>query len=345
MKSVSIRAALIGCVVVYCHPLALAQTNPLAPGGQIASPAGTFTSNLIFRNGFELLTWRVLKSSTSSLLVVPCSSGQCPPQLGVESDVPQPADYNGDGIDDIATWRPLDATWRVLFTTTNTTLATVFGAPGDVPIAADYDGDGIDDRAVWNPIDGSWSVLRSSTGAALAVPCLNGFCGAFGDQPVRGDFDGDGKDDFAISRPSTASWIIQLNAGGGLVTQPWGAAGDIPIPADYDGDGRTDIAVWRPSNATWIIRSSASGVQYTPACASGLCTDLFGAAGDIPQVGDFDGDGRADLIVWRPSDGTWRRVNSTDGSHVIAAWGVNGDSPQPGDYDGDNKADLAVLQK
>lgn len=346
MKAVSISAALVGCVVAYCHPLALAQTKPLAPEWQIASPAGTFTSNPIFRNGFELLTWRVRKSATTSLLVVPCSSGQCPPQLGVESDIPQPADYDGDGRDDIATWRSLDATWRVQLTVANTMLATIFGAPGDVPIAGDYDGDFVDDRAVWNPNDGSWRVLRSSTGTMQVVPCLNGFCGAFGDQPVRGDFDGDGKDDFAIWRPSIASWIIQLNAGGALITQPWGAAGDIPIAEDYDGDGETDIALWRPSNATWIIRSSGNGgSQYTPPCASGFCTTLFGAAGDIPQVGDFDGDGKADLIVWRPTDGTWRQVNSSNGSDVIVTWGVNGDSPQPGDYDGDGKTDLAVLQK
>jgi hypothetical protein len=58
---------------------------------------------------------------------------------------------------------------------------------------------------------------------------------------------------------------------------------------------------------------------------------------------DFDGDGRTDLSVFRPSEGNWYLQRSTAGFAVIG-WGISTDTPVPGDYDGDGKADTAVLR-
>ncbi len=58
---------------------------------------------------------------------------------------------------------------------------------------------------------------------------------------------------------------------------------------------------------------------------------------------DFDGDGRTDLSVFRPTEGNWYLQKSTDGFAGIN-WGTAGDVLVPGDYDGDGKADTAVFR-
>ncbi len=58
---------------------------------------------------------------------------------------------------------------------------------------------------------------------------------------------------------------------------------------------------------------------------------------------DFDGDGRTDISVFRPSEGNWYLLRSTEGFGVLN-WGLSSDILVPGDYDGDGRTDTAIFR-
>jgi hypothetical protein len=57
---------------------------------------------------------------------------------------------------------------------------------------------------------------------------------------------------------------------------------------------------------------------------------------------DFDGDGKSDLGIFRPSVGEWWLNRSSNGSTIAFGFGVSSDVIVPGDYTGDGKTDVAI---
>ena len=64
----------------------------------------------------------------------------------------------------------------------------------------------------------------------------------------------------------------------------------------------------------------------------------------MPLVTDFDGNGKAELTVFRPTDSTWYTMNTLTGAITTQSFGLNGDIPIPSDFDGDSKTDVAVFR-
>jgi hypothetical protein len=95
-----------------------------------------------------------------------------------------------------------------------------------------------------------------------------------------------------------------------------------------------DLAVWRPAvnNGTWYVLGGP-GSQQT--------VTTWGTTSDIPVQGDYDGDGKTDFSVFRPSTGDWYVLNSTSGYSVVN-WGVSSDKTAQADFDGDGKTDIAI---
>lgn len=63
----------------------------------------------------------------------------------------------------------------------------------------------------------------------------------------------------------------------------------------------------------------------------------------IPEPFDFDGDGKADISVFRPSTNVWYLQRSLSGA-TATTFGATNDLIAPADFDGDGRADIAVFR-
>ena len=72
----------------------------------------------------------------------------------------------------------------------------------------------------------------------------------------------------------------------------------------------------------------------------GLTRSYFGGSKDLPASGDYDGDGTSDAAIFRPSQGLWSVQDLT-----WISIGQPGDLAAPGDYDGDGSCDIGIFRE
>jgi hypothetical protein len=89
--------------------------------------------------------------------------------------------------------------------------------------------------------------------------------------------------------------------------------------------------------------SAANGGNYGPVTAGFVVVQPPSSSGRKSD-GDFDGDGRSDVSVFRPLTGQWHILRSSTQTGTASTWGGGGDIPLRGDFDGDGRADLAVFR-
>ena len=154
------------------------------------------------------------------------------------------------------------------------------------------------------------------------------------------DFDGDGKTDRTVVRhhpeSNSALWITSNNGKNSNEVRLWGDLNsDYFLAGDTVGDRMSGPVAVRTRDVTSLVWMKLDYPSLLPDF------QYWGEGGDVPLLADFDGDGKDDYTVFRPSDGSWWAVQSSDGAESMN-WGATGDLPTPADYDGDQKDDLAV---
>jgi len=289
--------------------------------------------------GVSVKGWRRLTVALVMILLAPICAVvyDAPSAAAVARAQSSPV---AEGAQQPASWDPGTGTWSVR-NLDGSVATTSWGTAGDVPLVGDVNGDGFDDYVAWRPSNGKWYGL-SGTGEVV----LDYRWGTAGDIPLLGDVDGDGYDDMVIWRPSNGRWYVRSSKtfrtvmnrahGGGWLN-------DVPLIGDLNGDGRDEIIIWRPktganNNGRFYAKNFEGKTIFSRAWGAGRL-------GDIPLIGDVDGNGADDVVIFRPSSGRWY-PKSIDNTRPVSSIGLgaSGDTPMMFDVDGDGDDDAVITR-
>jgi hypothetical protein len=312
-----------------------------------ANPTGQ-VSFVDATNGGQVLATAVLSPGPSPgwINTQSPSTGQNPASLVT-------ADFNGDGIPDLATVNENTETLTILLGKGDGTFTPVSVNPatGNDPVfmvTADFNGDGKPDLAVVNQSDNSVTILLGNGDGTFTPSAVSPSAGGNPTMVVTADFNGDGLADLAIvSQGNNESLTILLGNGDGTFTP----ANSVPVidpywvtVADFNGDGIPDLAVtnYEYTGTVEIFLGQGDG-SFTPMAVNPPAA----TEAQFLIVGDFNGDGKPDLALAGTYDSTVNvLLGNGDGSFSTAP----GNPPSVsypsaiavGDFNGDGHADMAL---
>jgi ELWxxDGT repeat protein len=142
---------------------------------------------------------------------------------------------------------------------------------------------------------------------------------------------------------SDAGALPMLSVNGLLIFGANGGASGYEL---WKSDGTTTGTVMIhdfPAHGTPFILGVLGGHVLFAATDSDVGQELFKT---LPTTSDFDGDGRSDVVVYRPSAGHWwiNRSLRNFTTAVMVPWGLSTDLPAAADFDGDGKTDPTVFR-
>lgn len=233
----------------------------------------------------------------------------------------------------------------------------------------DFNSDGKLDLAAANARDNSVSVLRNLTtdgATTLAFAATINFTTGRTPQSVAvSDINGDGRPDlvtanisFATGSPEGTISVLMNTTAPGATVPSFAANVDFAMGrtpksvavGDFNADGKPDIAVafFSDTSTSVLLNRTAPGAA-TPSFA-GKVDFPTGTAPGVVAVGDFDRDGKLDLVVSTTGSSTVSVLRNTTANgaaapsfapQVVVAT-LKAGSIAVGDLNGDGKPDLAV---
>lgn len=265
-------------------------------------------------------------SSTSNILVVNVNPGtNSPPTVNFVKPTNSQIFRNSPiNIDITVTASDPDGISQMVFFGDNTALCTLSGGQSSYSCR-------------WKRVGPGSHTIRAQATDGQGLPGSTQINVTVEGRRTPYDFDLDDISDMTIWRLSDLYWYVNTSSPSDSIRKSFGIENDVLVPADYDGDRKTDFAVWRLESTPDGVR----GIWYVENSSNNTVSATgWGDPGDIPVPGDYDGDGKANLTVWRQGAFLVRTPNGV-GSFPIYLGG-SGDLPVPADYDGDGKTDAAI---
>ncbi|MEV5551200.1 VCBS repeat-containing protein [Streptomyces sp. NPDC052309] len=242
-------------------------------------------------------------------------------------ETPLSGDFNGDGKDDVVTFtrNPEADVYVALSNGEGFGPAAVwhdhFAPGGEVPAVGDVNGDGRDDIVTFTHDADAKVYVALSTGSGFGPAAVwHDFFAPAGEFPALGDVNGDGRDDLiTFTQGSTGDVYVALSDGNGfgagrLVHEHFALAGEQPRVGDVNGDGKDDILAFTQGAESDVYVALSDGNGFG---GGQLWNGFFAPNGEFPYVGDYNGDGKDDIVTFTHNDEADVYVSLSNGTDAF----------------------------